>query len=93
MADCEPRDNGGDRTLDLSQKWLRHLRETTKTTVALPCRYCKDRKVFPSDKALFQHIRDKHPSEAPRKESDRSAVETLDPIRERWVRPFPATPV
>lgn len=56
-------DKSRDKGLDLSQKWLRHLRETTKTTVARPCQYCKDRKIFPSEEELKIHVRDIHSEE------------------------------
>jgi hypothetical protein len=75
MATREPEDHR------LSQNWLRHLRDRPKTTVALPCRYCRDKKVFLSNGALHQHMRDAHSDKTPRRVSDRSAVEIHDPIR------------
>jgi hypothetical protein len=68
------RDRSPDASLDLSQKWLRHLREAAKTTVALYCRLCPDKKVWPSEEALVAHISDAHPEKVPSKE-DRDAYE------------------
>jgi hypothetical protein len=40
----------------------RHPRESaTKTTVGLPCRYCRDGKAFESKGALLNHKLEKHP--------------------------------
>lgn len=83
-----------DANFDLSQKWLRHLRETTKTTVALPCHFCRDIKDLPSEEALVAHILDAHPEIVPRKE-ERDAYEkfweavkvqpSVPPIKTRFV--------
>lgn len=74
--DKPPRD-GKNAGLDLSQKWLRHLREATKTTVALPCRYCRDKKICQSEELLWAHVLETHPEKVPKDK------EELDKFRER----------
>jgi hypothetical protein len=88
--DKPPRDskNGG---LDLSQKWLRHLREATKTTVAFPCRFCRDRKICQSEELLWAHMLEVHPEMLPKdKEAQEKFRQTLKsqipgPIKSRYV--------
>ena len=88
--DKPPRDakNAG---LDLSQKWLRHLRESAKTTVAIPCRFCRDKKICQSEEILWAHVLDSHPEKVPNdKEAQEKLRETLKsqvagPIRSRYV--------
>jgi hypothetical protein len=87
--DKSPRDakNAG---LDLSQKWLHHLRQAAKTTLAHPCRFCKDR-IYQSEELLWAHITETHPDEVPRdKEAQEKFQETLKgqiagPMRSRYV--------
>jgi hypothetical protein len=73
--------------LDLSQKWLRHLREATKTTVALPCRFCRDHKILSSEALLWQHVLSEHLEKVPKeKEAQEKFRETLkSSIKSRYV--------
>jgi len=90
--DKPPRD-GKNAGLDLSQKWLRHLRESAaKTTVALPCRFCRDRKICQTEELLWAHVLETHPERVPKdKEAQEKFREMLKsqvagPIRSRYVQ-------
>ena len=74
----KPQRDGQNGGQDLSQKWLRHLREAAKTTVALPCRYCRDRKICPTEGLLWAHVLEVHPEKVPKdKEAREKFRETL----------------
>lgn len=75
----KPRD--GQNGLDLSQKWLRHLREATKTTIALPCHYCRDKKILPSEEALLGHMLEVHPERVPSKEDTEAFEKFKETLR------------
>jgi hypothetical protein len=53
---------------DLSKEWLRHLQGVRKTTVALPCDLCIDKKVWPSKDDLVAHALEKHSDKVRRNE-------------------------
>lgn len=59
--------------LDVSQRWLRHLRGVAKSTINLPCYLCKDRKIFASDDDLLAHVFEAHSDQIPPK-SDGDAL-------------------
>lgn len=79
-----------DKHLDLSQKWLRHLREAAKTTVALPCFYCQDRRVLPSEEALLDHVLNTHPEKAPPKEDSEAFEKFKEALRSHATTPSKA---
>lgn len=58
-SSCDPSRAGQ----DLSQKWLRHLREASKVTATVCCDFCPNGKVFPTEEALATHIRELHPKQ------------------------------
>jgi hypothetical protein len=74
-----PRD-GENPGLNLSQNWLRHLRESaTKTSAALPCRSCRDRKICQLEELLWGHALESHPEKVPKdKEAQKKFRETLN---------------
>ena len=83
--------------LDLSQKWLKHLREATRTTSAPPhCSFCKDQKAFSSEGALLAHILNAHPEKVPEKDTEEyvkfkeSLRSQTAPTKTRQVASFPA---
>jgi hypothetical protein len=59
-----------DKELDLSSKWLRHLREASaKSNLKLICCYCNEQKVLlVSEEALLSHVFHAHPEKVPPKE-------------------------
>jgi hypothetical protein len=76
--ESKARDRPDKKDLDLSQKWLRHLREATKTTITLPCPHCQDHKILASEEALLNHIIHVHPEKIPPKEDS----EAFDKFKE-----------
>lgn len=89
--DKPPRDSKRG-SLDLSQKWLRHLREATKTTATLPCRFCRDRKICQSEDQLWAHVLEEHPEKVPKDKgaleqfrTDVLKIQPSSPIKSRYV--------
>lgn len=76
MEPKRTRDRPDKKDLDLSQKWLRHLREaSTKTSpTTFPCHYCAGHDVHASEEALLNHVLHAHPEKAPPRE-DSAAFE------------------
>lgn len=54
-----PDEKGGPQ-IDVSQRWTRYQRDSAKTTIQYPCRFCDDRKIHSSEAELWSHTQDAH---------------------------------
>src|SRR5450432_363269 len=73
---------------DLSQKWLRHLRESAKSVVTLyNCPFCRDKKVLPDFDALYNHVLLEHANQAPPKEDREKTEKFKESLRAQTTTP------
>jgi hypothetical protein len=84
----KPNDSHGNG-LDLTQKWLRHLRGASKITVKL-CFICKDQKTFSDDDNLLHHMLECHPERVPPREDARAFEKFRETLKLQAV--VPSTP-
>ena len=50
--------------------WIKHQRNSAKTTSSFACIYCLDRRIFPTSDALWRHAIESHHNVLPENEQD-----------------------
>jgi hypothetical protein len=75
-----------DGNFDLSQRWIRHLRETAKSFSKCP--FCQDEKVLPDFDALYNHVLLEHANQAPPKEDREKTVKFKESL---WAQTYTST--
>lgn len=48
------------KTPNLSERWIQHQRQNTKTTLSWACIYCPNRQIFATEPDLWEHAKTDH---------------------------------